>query len=131
MKYRILIFILMFAAFGGAFKTGCTPFARAENIMLTQTYSFTIVGDVTLVSISPPDGATNVSRDTTLEAIFTHELPITSIEVVVLVNGEEFVGTQAVSAVPEGVKVVWTPAELLPMRGDVSWTLVVNVDNGL
>ena len=133
MNWKDLMLVGMFAlviAGIGTFKTGCTPFARAENVMLTRTYSFAVIGDIEIVSVSPADKAVGVKRDEELDISFTHELPVTSVEMVVLVDGTEFAGTQVVTDIPNGKRVVWTPDGLYPIHASVSWTLVVNVENG-
>jgi uncharacterized protein YjdB len=128
MKTFILCLLIIAA---GVFRTGCQTRAYAANVMLTHSYSFTIIDDLKITYIFPPNNATGIGRETNIEVQFTHSLPIKSVTLNVTIGGQPVAGTQTVTNITNGKKVIWTPSAPFPMLATVNWTLNVVVDNGL
>ena len=123
--------LLLIALATGWFKTGCSETAQAANVMLTRTYSFTTIQDVTVTEVVPPSGATGVARTQIVSISFTHPLPVVSATVVVKADGTVWAGTQVMTTITGGKKIVWTPTEPFPMYSNITWELNATVNNGL
>jgi hypothetical protein len=99
--------------------------------MLTHEFSFTVISDLTIISVSPPKGATGVSRTQPLSVEFAHPLPVVSAQLSVTIGGTPVAGEQISVVTAEGRKIVWTPTNPYPMQAEVRWTLNVTVENEL
>ena len=125
---KIKIFLLCLAVLAsGYFRTGCLKNAEAANTMITQTYSFSVVQAFTITSQTPANGATGVGREQVIDVSFTHPLPVTAASIYVTIGGQPVAGTQIMTSITGGKRVVWTPSAPFPMQADVLWTLSVTV----
>ena len=126
MRARIAILCLAVLA-SGYFKTGCLREAEAANVMVSQTYSFTVVQAFTVTAMTPANAATGVGREQVIDISFTHALPVTAATISVTIGGQPVVGTQVMTSITGGKRVVWTPSEPYPMQTLVTWKLDVTV----
>jgi hypothetical protein len=129
--FQLIVSAILLVVASGYFRTGCVKNAEAANVMLTKTYSFTIIKDITVTEVVPPDGATGVARSQIISISFTHTLPIVSATISVKADGVAWAGTQVMTTITGGKKIVWTPTNPFPIQSGITWQLDVTVDNGL
>jgi len=127
---RFLICLMLVVAMG-SFKTGCVQDAKAENIMLTQTSSFTIVTPLVVTDVTPAEGSSGVSRTAPITMNVLHVLPIVSASLGVMADGVPIAGALGINNITGGKHLIWTPAEEYPMFAVITWVLNCEVDNGL
>ena len=129
--FQLIVSAILLVVASGYFRTGCVKNAEAANLMLQKSYSFTIVKDITVTEVVPPNGATGVARSQIISVSFTHTLPIVSATVTVKADGAVWAGTSVVTTITGGKKIVYTPTTPYPMESIITWDLNVTVDNGL
>ena len=133
MRHKLFWFVVVLFVFTGFFKTGCGPkVAHAVNVMLTKSFSFTIINDIVVTEIEPAQDATGVSTNTSIKCRVAHTLPITFVTMVVKENEEPVPGTVTVTDVmlSSDKRVEFVPDQPFGSFSNVAWDVSAEVENG-
>lgn len=122
-----LILALIFTTF---FRTGCQRRAEAANVMLTASYQFTVISNLTVTNISPAPGAGGIQPNAPISCDVSHPLPITSISMIVKANGNIVSGSLQITDIAGGKHLVFTADADYPTLATITWTIQAEVDNG-